>query len=96
MNGFAERIRRAEGRAVRNMDCKPDGRPLVAAGDGLAEQLDVRVVDVENPLVERLLGRPDGRCDRAGGRAAHASFESHRVQRNASPGTRVDKPWLAT
>ena len=41
-------------------------RPPVPPRDGLAEQRDVRVVAAEDPLVERLLRRPDGSRSRSG------------------------------
>ena len=54
-----QRVDGAEHGAVRHVDRQPGGRPAGAARDELAEQLDVVVIGPEDPLVERLLGRPD-------------------------------------
>ena len=48
--------------AVRDVEREPRRPPARPAGHGLAEDRDVRVVATEDPLVERLLQRPDGGC----------------------------------
>src|SRR5207249_1743664 len=63
---LGERVPGAEERAVLDVERDPDGLPFGAARDELPEQRDVVVVAVEEPLVERLLGRPDRRGGAAG------------------------------
>ncbi len=48
-----------EERAVPDVHRKPERAPAAAPRDGLAEHGDVRVVAAKQPLVERLLQRPD-------------------------------------
>ncbi len=74
-----------EGSAVQRVDRQPGEQP-VPAGDGLAEQGDVRVVAAEEPAVERLERGPDGRRRRTCGRRAEA--RAHRPSR-PSAGTAV-------
>src|SRR5206468_5869600 len=52
--------------AVLEMDRQSDRPPGPAAGERLAEQLDIVVLDTEDPLVERHLSCPDAACDCAG------------------------------
>src|SRR5215218_3503801 len=60
------RVRGAHQRAVAEMDHRPDDGPPGPAGEDLAEQLAVVVVDPEDRLVERLLREPDACGNRPG------------------------------
>ncbi len=52
-----------EDRAVGDMDGEAQPPPVGAAREELAEERDVRVVVPDDPLVNRLLQRPDGGRD---------------------------------
>ena len=68
------------------MERRAGDRPGAAAGDELAEQLHVVVARSEDALVERLLGGPDSRGERAGERAVHGASKLHSpIERNAPP-----------
>src|ERR671915_4530 len=72
-----QRVGRAEDRAVRKMHCKARGLPPGPARDELAEYLHVVIAGPEDALVERLLGRPDGRGGRSGHRSVPNASQLH-------------------
>ncbi len=70
----------AERRAVDRVDSQSRGAPPPAARHRLAEHRDVRVVAAEDPLVERLLRRPDeAAASRASCRRSKAAFHGSSV-----------------
>jgi hypothetical protein len=59
-------VHRAEDRAVGEVHREADLAPAATAGDALAEQLGVVVLDAEHLHVERLLRGPDASGDGSG------------------------------
>ena len=70
-----ERVSGAEGGPVGQVDRYAHARPAATAGGELSEQLHVVMAGAEDPLVQRLLGRPDGRRGGARHGPVHGAAE---------------------